>query len=153
MQSMILLTKYNGSVIALPSLQPRLQRINSHEPSVVSVRKQPLSHTDCTMPVTFACHPRRMILLHTQFKKIQSRLMEMPITHDFAPYRHLKRYDVEIYKKPGDYRSEKLRLVHGIAATENQALKICVAWEIKRLVKNLTTSSINFNLVINFKLA
>jgi hypothetical protein len=58
--------------------------------------------------------------------------MEMPITHGFTPDRHLKRYDVAIYKKPGDYRTEKLCLVHGIEATENQALKISVAWYIKR---------------------
>jgi hypothetical protein len=38
-------------------------------------------------------------------------------------------------KKPGDYRSEKLRLVHGIESTENEALKISVAWETKCLVK------------------
>jgi hypothetical protein len=38
-------------------------------------------------------------------------------------------------KKPGDYRSEKLRLVHGIESTENEALKISVSWETKCLVK------------------
>jgi hypothetical protein len=37
--------------------------------------------------------------------------------------------------KLGDYPSEKLRLVHGVEATENQTLKIGFAWEIKRLVK------------------
>jgi hypothetical protein len=68
-------------------------------------------------------------------RKIQSQLMELPITHGFAPERHLIRYDFAIYKKPGDYRSKKLHLVHGVQATENQALKIRVAWDIKRLVK------------------
>jgi hypothetical protein len=68
-------------------------------------------------------------------RKKQSQLMELPITHGVAPERHLTRYDLVIYKKPGDYRSEKLRLVHGVKATENQTLKISVAWEIKRLVK------------------
>jgi hypothetical protein len=33
------------------------------------------------------------------------------------------------------FAHKKLRLVHGFEATENQALKISVAWEIKRLVK------------------
>jgi hypothetical protein len=49
--------------------------------------------------------------------KIQSQLMELPIAHGFSPERHLTRYDLEIYKKTGDYRSEKLRLVHGVEAT------------------------------------
>jgi hypothetical protein len=57
--------------------------------------------------------------------------MEMLIVHGVVPDRHLKRYNVANCKNPGDYRSEKLRLVHGIEATENQALKISVAWEIK----------------------
>jgi hypothetical protein len=68
-------------------------------------------------------------------RKIQSQLMELPITHGFAPQRHLTRYDLVINKKSGNYISDKLRLVHGVKATENQTLKISVAWEIKRLVK------------------
>jgi hypothetical protein len=40
-------------------------------------------------------------------------------------------------KKPGNYRSEKLRLVHGVEETENQTLKISVAWDIKRLANKL----------------
>jgi hypothetical protein len=31
-------------------------------------------------------------------------------------------------RKPGNFRSETLRLVQGIEATENQTLKIGVAW-------------------------
>jgi hypothetical protein len=50
-------------------------------------------------------------------RKIQSQLMELPITHVFAPERHITIYDLAIYKKPGGYRSEKLRLVHGVEAT------------------------------------
>jgi hypothetical protein len=67
--------------------------------------------------------------------KIQYQLMEMFITRGFAPECHLVHYDCTIYKKPSDYRSEKLRLVHGVEASENQTLKISVAWEIKHLVK------------------
>jgi hypothetical protein len=40
-----------------------------------------------------------------------------------------------MYKNPADFRSEKLRLVHGVEATDNQELKISDAWEIKRLIK------------------
>jgi hypothetical protein len=43
--------------------------------------------------------------------------MELPVTHGFAPDRHLVRYDCSIYKMPGDFLSEKLRLVHGVEAT------------------------------------
>jgi hypothetical protein len=68
-------------------------------------------------------------------REMQAHLVELPITHGFAPDRHLVHYDCPIYKKPGDFRSEKLRLVHGVEVTENQALKISVAWEIKHLVK------------------
>jgi hypothetical protein len=64
-------------------------------------------------------------------RKVQVDLMELPITHGFVPDCHLVRYDCPIYKTPGDFRSEKLRLVHGVEVTENQALKISVAWEIK----------------------
>jgi hypothetical protein len=72
---------------------------------------------------------------YNPIRKMQAHLMELPITYDIAPDRHLVRYDFPIHKKPGEVRSEKLRLVHGVEATYNQALKISVAWEIKRLVK------------------
>jgi hypothetical protein len=58
---------------------------------------------------------------------------------------------VPFTKKPSDYRSEKLHILHGVEATENQILKICVDWEIKHLVKKTMTSSTNFNLVVNIK--
>jgi hypothetical protein len=70
-------------------------------------------------------------------RKLQADLMELLITHGFVPDRNLVRYDCPIYKNPGDFRSEKLRLVHGVEATENQAIKISVSWEIKRLVKQV----------------
>jgi hypothetical protein len=75
--------------------------------------------------------------------------MELPITHGFSSERHLVRYNLAIYKKPGDYRSKKPRLVHGVEETENQTLKISVAWEIKRLVKKLMTYFTNTNLDAN----
>jgi hypothetical protein len=53
--------------------------------------------------------------------------MELPITHRFAPERHLLRYDLAIYKKASDYLSEKQRLVNSFEATEYQTLKINVA--------------------------
>jgi hypothetical protein len=59
--------------------------------------------------------------------KVQAHLMELPITHGFTPNQHLVRYDCPIYKTPGDFRSEKIRLVHGVEAMENQALNISVA--------------------------
>jgi hypothetical protein len=59
----------------------------------------------------------------------------MPIPRGFAPERNLVRYDFDIYKKPGEYWSEKLRLIHGGETTENQALKISVTLGIKRLIK------------------
>jgi hypothetical protein len=67
-------------------------------------------------------------------RKIKSQLMELPITHGFAPERHLTRYDLAIYKKAGDYRSEKLCLVHGVEDRENKTLNSSVAWEIKLIV-------------------
>jgi hypothetical protein len=68
-------------------------------------------------------------------RKIHSQLMEIPIKHGFSPERHLTRYNLAIYKNPGHYISEKLRLVHGVKATENQKLKISIAWDIKQLLK------------------
>jgi hypothetical protein len=61
--------------------------------------------------------------------------MELLITHGFFPDHHLVRCDFPSYKNAGDFRFEKLRLVYGVKATENKALKISVAWEIKRIVK------------------
>jgi hypothetical protein len=89
------------------------------------------------MLIICALHPERMMTHAIPIHKIQSQLMEMPITHGFAPERHILHYDCNICKKPGDYRSQNVRLLHGIKATENQALKICVASEIKCLVKHV----------------
>jgi hypothetical protein len=50
-------------------------------------------------------------------RKIHSQLMELPIKHGFAAERHLTLYDLAIYKKTGDYRSKKLRLVHRVKET------------------------------------
>jgi hypothetical protein len=43
--------------------------------------------------------------------------MELPITYGFAPEIDHTSYDIAIYKNTGDYRSEKLSLVHGVEAT------------------------------------
>jgi hypothetical protein len=80
---------------------------------------------------------KKQNLLSNPIHKVQSDLMELPITHGFAPGRHLVRYDCPIYKKPGDFRSEKLHLLHGVEATENKALKISADWGIKRLIKQV----------------
>jgi hypothetical protein len=56
-------------------------------------------------------------LSSNSIRKVQAYLMELPITHGFVPDQHLVRYACPIYKKPGDFRSEKLRLVHGVDAT------------------------------------
>jgi hypothetical protein len=66
---------------------------------------------------------------------IHAQLMEMPMTHGFAPERHQLSFDCPILNKPGNFKTETLRLVHGVKATDNQTLKIVVAWQIKRLVR------------------
>jgi hypothetical protein len=58
---------------------------------------------------------------------IHSKLIEMPMTHGFTPQRHQVRFDCPIFKKPGNFKSETLHLIHGIEAPENQTLKISVA--------------------------
>jgi hypothetical protein len=58
------------------------------------------------------------------------------MTHGLAPERHQVRYDWPIFKKPGNFKTETLRLVHGVEATYNQTLKIGVAWKIKRLLRD-----------------
>jgi hypothetical protein len=68
-------------------------------------------------------------------RMIHARLVEMPMTHGFAPERHQVRCDCTIFNKPGNFKTETLRLVHGVESTENQTLKIGVAWQIKRLVR------------------
>jgi hypothetical protein len=71
-------------------------------------------------------HPARLIL---------SKMMAMPIIHGFAPDRHLTRHVCAIHKNLGNHKSETMRIVHLVEATENQTLKIGVAWKIKQLVK------------------
>jgi hypothetical protein len=71
-------------------------------------------------------HPARLIL---------SRMMSMPIIHGFAPERHLTRHECAIHKKPGKHKSETMRIVHLVEATENRTQKNGVAWKIKQLVK------------------
>jgi hypothetical protein len=71
-------------------------------------------------------HPARIIL---------SRMMAMPMVHGFAPERHLTRHECAIHKNPGNHKSETMRSIHLVEATENQTLKIGVAWKIKQLLK------------------
>jgi hypothetical protein len=66
---------------------------------------------------------------------IHSQLMEMKLTHGFTPQRHQVRFDCPIFKKPGNFKSENLRFVHGIEATDNQTIKIGVTWQIKCMVR------------------
>jgi hypothetical protein len=40
-----------------------------------------------------------------------------------------------IFKKPGNFKSESLRVVNGVDATDNHTLKIGVAWQIKRIFR------------------
>jgi hypothetical protein len=63
-------------------------------------------------------HPARLVL---------SRMMAMPMIHGFAPERHLTRHERAIHKKPGNHKSETMRIVHLVEATANQTLKIGVA--------------------------
>jgi hypothetical protein len=53
--------------------------------------------------------------------------MEIPMTQGFTPERHQVRFDCPIFKKPGNFKTETLRLVHGVEATEKQTIKIGVA--------------------------
>jgi hypothetical protein len=69
------------------------------------------------------------------YRIIDSKLMEMLMTHGFAPQRHQVEFVCPIFEKPGNFKSETLLLVHGVEVTENQTLKIGVAWQIKRLVR------------------
>jgi hypothetical protein len=66
------------------------------------------------------CYPNSIRMIHVQ-------LMEMPMTHGFAPERHQVRSDCPIFKKPGNFKTETLHFVHGVEATKNQTLKIGVA--------------------------
>jgi hypothetical protein len=59
----------------------------------------------------------------------------MPMTHSFEPEGHLTRHECAIHKKPSNHKSETMRIVHLVKATDNQTLKIGVAWKIKLLVK------------------
>jgi hypothetical protein len=53
-----------------------------------------------------------------------------------APERHLTRHECAIHKEPGKHKYGTMRIGHLVKATENQTLKIGVAWKIKQLVKN-----------------
>jgi hypothetical protein len=60
-------------------------------------------------------HPARLIL---------SKMMVVPMTHGFAPERHITRHECAIHKKPGNHKSETIQFFHLVEATENQTLKI-----------------------------
>jgi hypothetical protein len=62
-------------------------------------------------------------------------MMALPIPHGFTPERHCTRHEYAIHKKPGNRKSETMRIVQLVKATENQTLKIGVAWKIKQLVR------------------
>jgi hypothetical protein len=68
-------------------------------------------------------------------RMIHARLIEITVTHGFAPERHQVRFDCPILNIPGNFKTENLRLVYGVKATKNQTLEIGVAWQIKRLVR------------------
>jgi hypothetical protein len=71
-------------------------------------------------------HPERLSL---------SRMMAIPITHGFYHTRHLTFHECAIHKKPGNHKSETMRIIHIFEAMENQSLKISVSLKIKPLVK------------------
>jgi hypothetical protein len=71
-------------------------------------------------------HPARLLL---------SRMVEIPMTRGFAPTCHLTRHECAIHKKPGNFKSKTMRIIHIVEATEKQSPKISVAWKIKHLVK------------------
>jgi hypothetical protein len=62
-------------------------------------------------------------------------MMAMPMKHGFAPIQHLTRHECAIHKKRGNHKSETMRTIHIVEATENQSLKISVACKMKHLVK------------------
>jgi hypothetical protein len=64
-----------------------------------------------------------------------SRMMEIPMIHGFVPTRHLTCHECDIHKKPGNHKSEAMRIIHIVEATENQSLNTGFAWKIKELVK------------------
>jgi hypothetical protein len=69
--------------------------------------------------------------------------MEIPMTHGFAPERHQVKFDFPIFKKPGNFKNETLRIVHGAEETENQILKIGVTWQIKRFMTSFTNLNLD----------
>jgi hypothetical protein len=81
-------------------------------------------------------HPARRSLSH---------MMALPMIHGFAPIRHLTHHECAIHKKPGNHKSETLRIIHVVEVTYNQSLKISVAWKIKQLVKMHTGFFMNSN--------
>jgi hypothetical protein len=62
-------------------------------------------------------------------------MMAIPMKYGFAPIRHLARHECDIRKKSGNHKSETMRIIPIVEATENQSLKISIAWKIKQLVK------------------
>jgi hypothetical protein len=82
----------------------------------------------CLVPKRNDSSPNPVRMIHAQ-------LMEMPMKHGFAPDQHQVRFDCPIFKKPGSFKTEALRLVNGVEATENETLKIGVAWKIKHLFR------------------
>jgi hypothetical protein len=58
---------------------------------------------------------------------IHAQLMEISMTNGFVPERHQVRFDCPIFKKPGNFKTEILRLIHRVETRENQPLNIGVA--------------------------
>jgi hypothetical protein len=98
-----------------------------HEISPASPSGLYNAHYMCLVSKLHDSSPNPIRMTHAQ-------IMEMPMTHGFAPEQHQVRFDCPIFKEPGNFKTETLRLVHGVEATDNKTLRICVAWHIKRLV-------------------
>jgi hypothetical protein len=65
-------------------------------------------------------------------------MMAISMTHGFAPTLYLTRHECAIHKNPGNHKSETMRIIHVVEATESQSLKISVARKIKQLVNMYT---------------
>jgi hypothetical protein len=63
-------------------------------------------------------------------------MMALPMIHGFTPTHHLTHHKCAIHKTPINLKSDTMRIIHIVEATENKSLKIGVAWKIKQLVKS-----------------
>jgi hypothetical protein len=75
---------------------------------------------------------------------IHSRLMEMPMTHGFAPQRHQVRYDCPFSRNRATLNRKRFDSFMGLKQQRTKLSRVVLPGKSNGLYASLTTSSMNF---------